>query len=212
MSQTTLILFVAASLALIVVPGPDMIYVATRGIARGRRAGLISTAGVCSGVCVHTVLAAVGLSAILANSAAAFSVVKYAGAAYLIYLGIRSFLDKESFAVPDAAPEHNPPTKAWTLFRQGAISDLLNPKIALFFLAFLPQFAGPASENVGLRLLALGLTFTLLTFLIFGAVAFFSGSLGSWLRSSPRFAAALRWLTSSVLVGLGLLLALPDNR
>jgi threonine/homoserine/homoserine lactone efflux protein len=192
MPETNLLLFVTASMALIVVPGPDMVYVITRGVSQGRPAALVSAAGVCSGTLVHTVFAAVGLSAILAQSALAFSVVKYLGAAYLVYLGVRAVLDRDGFPAPERAERAN----LSVVFRQGVVSNLLNPKVALFFLAFLPQFVD----------------FTIMGLLVLCAVALFSGTLGEWLRSRPSFTSALRWLTGGVLVALGLKLAIPEQR
>jgi threonine/homoserine/homoserine lactone efflux protein len=193
-------LFIAASLAVIVAPGPDNIYVLTRGVAQGREVALASAWGMCSGLLFHTTLAGVGLSAILARSAMAFSVVKYAGAAYLIYLGVRALLSKEEFA-PSA--EEAPAVRLRSFFLRGLTMNLLNPKVAVFFLAFLPQFASPATDGATLRLLALGLIFALLSVVIFSAIALFSGILGDRLSKNPRFASALQWLTGCVLVGLG---------
>ena len=207
MPDANLLLFVTASLALTVVPGPDMVYVLTRGVSQGRSAGLVSAAGVCCGVLVHTAFAAVGLSAILAQSAVAFSVVKYAGAAYLVYLGIRTILDKEGFASPGRAERARLPI----VFRQGMLTNVLNPKVALFFLAFLPQFVEPAGST-GWQMLALGVAFTLVGLAVLSVVALCSGALGEWLRGRPAFAGALRWLTGSVLVALGLRLAVPERR
>jgi len=206
--DTNLLLFVTASLALIVVPGPDMIYVLTRGVSQGKPAGLVSAAGVCSGVLVHTGFAAVGLSAILAQSAVAFSVVKYAGAAYLVYLGVRTILDKEGFASPGRAER----ARLATVFRQGMLTNVLNPKVALFFLAFLPQFVEPAAGTTGWQMLAFGIAFTLMGLVVLSVVALCSGALGQWFRSRPSFVGALRWITGSVLVGLGLRLAIPERR
>ncbi|MDP8938765.1 MAG: LysE family translocator [Actinomycetota bacterium] len=205
---TSLILFLTASLALIVTPGPDMIYVVTRGVAQGRAAGLVSVWGACSGLIVHTMLASVGLSALLRSSATAFMVVKYAGAVYLISLGIKAFLGRENFSV---AREPAPTLKLGKVFFQGLASNLLNPKIALFFLAFLPQFVSLASGNAALHMLILGLVFTTLALLVFNVIAYYSGALGNWLGKKPGFANDLRWLTGSVLVGLGLRLALPEK-
>jgi threonine/homoserine/homoserine lactone efflux protein len=202
-------LFVAASLAVIVAPGPDNIYVLTRGVAQGREVALASAWGMCSGLLFHTTLAAVGLSAILARSAVAFSVVKYAGAAYLIYLGIRALLSKEEFASPE---EEAPTTRLRSFFLRGLTMNLLNPKVAVFFLAFLPQFASPATGGAALRLVALGLIFALLSVVIFSAIALFSGILGDRLSKNPRYANALRWLTGCVLVGLGVRLVLSGRQ
>jgi threonine/homoserine/homoserine lactone efflux protein len=195
-------LFVVASLAVIVTPGPDNIYVLTRGVAQGREVALASAWGMCSGLLFHTSLAALGLSAILASSAMAFSVVKYAGAAYLIYLGITALLSKEGF---DASPGEETGAKLRQYFIKGLTMNLLNPKVAVFFLAFLPQFANPSGTV--LRLVVLGLVFALLSVVVFSAIALFSGLLGDRLGSNPRYVTALRWLTGCVLVGLGLRLA-----
>ena len=208
MPETNLLLFVTASMALIVVPGPDMVYVITRGVSQGRPAALVSAAGVCSGTLVHTVFAAVGLSAILAQSALAFSVVKYLGAAYLVYLGVRAVLDRDGFPAPERAERAN----LSVVFRHGVVSNLLNPKVALFFLAFLPQFVDPAAGATGLQMLGFGISFTIMGLLVLCAVALFSGTLGEWLRSRPSFTSALSWLTGGVLVALGLKLAIPEQR
>jgi threonine/homoserine/homoserine lactone efflux protein len=203
--DTNIALFIVASLAVIVAPGPDNIYVLTRGVAQGREVALASAWGMCSGLLFHTTLAAVGLSAILARSALAFSAVKYAGGAYLIYLGVRALLSREEFVSPEG---ETPPVRLRSFFLRGLTMNLLNPKVAVFFLAFLPQFASPATGGAALRLLALGLLFALLSVLVFSAIALFSGILGDRLSKNSRFANALRGLTGCVLVGLGLRLAL----
>jgi threonine/homoserine/homoserine lactone efflux protein len=208
MPDTNLLLFVTASLALIVVPGPDMIYVLTRGVSQGKAAALVSAVGVCSGIQVHTAFAALGLSAILAQSALAFSLVKYAGAAYLFYVGVRTILEKKGFAAPERAGR----AKLSVVFRQGVLSNVLNPKVALFFLAFLPQFVDPAAGAVGLQMLGFGFAFTLMGLAVLSVVALTSGVLGERLRNSPPLANILSWLTGSVLVALGLRLAVPERR
>lgn len=204
MEDVNLILFLTASLALILTPGQDNLYVITRGIAGGRGVALVSAWGVCCGLVVHTVLAAVGLSAILEGSAVAFSVVKYAGAAYLVYLGIRTLLDRDGFA-PSGEQE---PASLGKTFVQGVASNVLNPKVALFFLAFLPQFVGPESGGAAAQFLVLGAMFTALSLAMTTLLALFAGTLGGWLTQRPRFTSALRWLTGFVLVGLGVRLAL----
>jgi threonine/homoserine/homoserine lactone efflux protein len=210
--DTNLALFVAASLAVIVAPGPDNIYVLTRGIAQGRKVALASAWGMCSGLLFHTTLAAVGLSAILARSAGAFSLVKYIGAAYLVYLGIRALLSREEFS-PSAEKIFT--VKLRNFFLQGLTMNLLNPKVAVFFMAFLPQFVSPSVGTAGsaaLRLVALGLVFALLSVVIFSAIALFSGVVGDRLSRNPRFATALQWSTAFVLVGLGVRLALSGRQ
>ena len=210
MDETKLLLFLVASLAVIAAPGPDNILVLTRGVTLGRRAALVSAAGASTGLVCHSLFAAAGLSAILASSATAYSIVKYVGAAYLIYLGIRSLLDREGFAV---SSEGTPLLGLRRVYAQGVISNVVNPKIAVFFLAYLPQFATPSATGaVALQLLVLGLAFALATWVIFSVVAYFSGALGGWLRRRPKMANGLSWLTGGVLVGLGLRLAWPERR
>jgi threonine/homoserine/homoserine lactone efflux protein len=202
--DSNIVLFVVASLAVIVAPGPDNIYVLTRGVAQGREVALASAWGMCSGLLFHTTFVALGLSVVLARSAVAFSVVKYAGAIYLIYLGISALLSKEGF-VPSAGEESAVQLRRF--FLKGLTMNLLNPKVAVFFLAFLPQFANPGTSGMALRLVVLGLVFALLSVVVFSAIALFSGVLGDRLSSNPRYATALQWLTGCVLVGLGLRLA-----
>jgi threonine/homoserine/homoserine lactone efflux protein len=206
--EANLILFLTASLVVIVAPGPDNILVLTRGVTLGRRAALVSAAGASVGLVTHSLFAAAGLSVLLARSAVAFSVVKYAGATYLIYLGIRALLDRDSFVLPRGSSYPG----MRSVFVQAVASNVLNPKIAVFFLAYLPQFADPSAGATAPRLLALGLTFALLTWVIFSGIALFSGPLGTWLRTRPRLASGLGWLTGGVLVSLGLRLAFSERR
>ncbi len=209
MFDSGLIIFLTASLVVIVAPGPDNILVLTRGVTLGRRAALVSAAGASVGLVCHSLFAAAGLSALLAQSAVAFSVVKYVGAAYLIYLGIAVLLSRERFVLAEREVK---PVGLRSVFIQAVASNVLNPKIAVFFLAYLPQFAGPSASGTAHRLLALGLTFALLTWVIFSAIALLSGSVGGYLRSRPKVAGGLGWLTGSVLICLGLRLALPEHR
>ena len=208
MADKNSVLFLTASLVVILAPGPDNILVLTRGVTQGRSAALVSAAGAGLGLVVHSGFAAAGLSALLAQSAVAFSVVKYVGAAYLVYIGVRALLDREGFAVRRGEG----PMALRKVFTQAVASNVLNPKIAVFFLAYLPQFADPATGGAAFQLLAFGLVFALLTLVIFGALALFSGAAGSWLRVRPKFAAGLGWLTGGVLILLGLRLALEDRR
>lgn len=208
LSETNIPLFLVASLTLIATPGQDNIYVITRGIAQGRRAAFVSSWGVCLGLLVHTILATVGLSAVLRQSAMAFSAVKYIGAAYLVYLGVRMILNKGSLTVSKEA-RIVPSLKA--VFLQGMASNVLNPKVALFFLAFLPQFVSPGMGST-LQFLLLGCAFMVLTLIVTSLVAYFSGALGEWLNGKPGFANALQWLTGSILIGLGVRLALLGQK
>ena len=206
--NANLALYFPASLALIATPGQDNIYILTRGVAQGRPAALVSAWGVCAGLLVDTAFAALGLSAILASSALAFSVVKYAGAAYLVYLGLRMVLSREGLALPEEDGARSAGTRE--VFLQGVASNVLNPKVALFFLAFLPQFAGAGGSR--LQFLFLGLLFVALSLVVTTLLALFCGTVGGWLRDRPSVAGAIGKAAGGVLVALGLRLALSDAR
>ena len=199
-----LALFVGAAMLLLVVPGPSVLYIVTQSISHGRRAGVASVAGITTGTLVHIVAATVGLSALLASSALAFDVVKYLGAAYLIAVGIRRLAGRE----PEQRPHLRRTRNLGRLYRQGIVVNVLNPKTALFFLAFLLQFVEPARGAAWLQILALGVLFAALGFLSDGAWAFVAGTLGERLRRSARFPAIQRYVSGSVFVGLGAAAAL----
>jgi threonine/homoserine/homoserine lactone efflux protein len=194
-----LALFSLAALALLVVPGPAVLYIVVQSAEHGRLAGLVSVAGIHLGTLVHIAAAAVGLSALIVSSAIAFSVVKYAGAAYLVYLGVRRLLAREP---AELVAGHDEPL--WHLFTRGVVVNVLNPKTALFFLAFLPQFVDP-SKTVWTQIVVLGLTFVALGFLSDGVYALVAGTLSRWLRERRR---ALRYVSGSIFVGLGVTAAL----
>lgn len=202
-------LFCAASLVLIFTPGPDILYVMTRGIAQGRSAAFAAASGFSLGNIVHTLAAVVGLSAILASSATAFGLVKLAGGLYLVYLGIRLFRSGERPVTQNAEA---PAKRLGVIFRQSIIANLLNPKVAVFFLAFFPQFIRPENGSPQLQMLWLGLIFIVLTFMGFNLVGWFAGSLGEWLKMRPNAGRWIHRLAGSVLVGLGLKLAWPESR
>ena len=180
-----LALFVGAALLLLVVPGPSVLYVVTQSVSHGRRAGIASVAGITTGTLVHIAAATVGLSALLASSAVAFDVVKYLGAAYLVVIGVRRLAGFE----PDDVPHRQSSEKLGRLYRQGIVVNVLNPKTALFFLAFLPQFVDVSRGSVALQIVVLGLTFVVLGLLSDGLYAVLAGTAGSWLRRGPRVAA-----------------------
>lgn len=205
---TNFMLFLAASWALIIAPGPDIIYVVTRGVSQGRKAALLSAVGVTLGILVHTLFAALGLSVILRTSALAFLVVKYVGAVYLIYLGVKTLLDKSSLTPIEAQEHLSPRSILW----QGMLSNVLNPKVALFFLAFLPQFVNQANGYVPLQMFTLGLIFAFFGVIFLLALAFFAGQVGNWLAGKQKLADTLRWLTGVILIGLGLRLALTQRK
>jgi threonine/homoserine/homoserine lactone efflux protein len=200
MFVSNLLLFASIIVVLALTPGPDVIYITTRGMAQGRRAAWLSTVGICIGYLVYTMLAALGLSAVLQASAIAFDIVRYAGAIYLVYLGIRTLLSKHGGPLRLRAVN---PAPAGRILQQGILTSMLNPKGILVFAALLPQFVNPHIASVPLQLTAFGLTFTLICLCIYGGCAYLSGSLGEKLATQPRFASVLRWLTGSVLIGLG---------
>jgi threonine/homoserine/homoserine lactone efflux protein len=207
LEPTNLMLFITASWALIVAPGPDLLYVLTRGLTQGRLAGLLSALGVCSGILVHTFAAAFGLAALLQTSALAFMVVKYVGAAYLVYLGIKALRDKSGLS----APREGKPMSFQKVLWQGFLSNVFNPKVALFFLAFLPQFVMPG-EGAAVQMLMLGGLFVVMTLAFTSLVGFFAGGLGRWLAGRRGVANTLRWLTGGVFIGLGVRLAFTERR
>ena len=202
----TLLAFLGASIALTIAPGPDNIFVMTQGIARGRKPAIVTALGMCSGVSVHTIAAAFGISAVFYSSAVAFTVVKSAGAAYLLYLAFRTL--KERSAIRLAAAEELP---AAALFRRGFIMNVLNPKVAMFFLAFLPQFVSPAAGPVPLQMLVLGFVFMAQAVAIFCLIGYFAGSIGNFIQARPRIARYFDWLTAGVFASLGVRLALAER-
>jgi threonine/homoserine/homoserine lactone efflux protein len=192
--------FVGAALVLAAVPGPGMLYVLARTLGRGRRAGLRSAAGTAAGGLCHVAGAAVGISALLMASATAFSVVRYAGAAYLIALGVRTLLELRR---GDGAELAAAPGRERRLLREGMLTELLNPKTALFFMTFLPQFVQPERGSVGLQMLALGCASVALNTSADLAVVALAGGLGRRLRERPRWRARQRALSGATLIALG---------
>ena len=201
-------LFVLAGVLLNLTPGQDTFYILGSSIAQGRRVGVASALGICSGCIVHTLAAAAGLSAILATSAAAFVVVKLAGAAYLIYLGIR-YLKARATALPTAAAPAS--RDAWKAFRQGVVTNVLNPKVALFFLAFLPQFIDPESSTKIAAFIALGLTFiaTGTAWCLFLAIA--AASVRRFFTGHPKAYTRLSQAAGTIFIGLGIRLAVAER-
>lgn len=204
----SLALFMTATLALNLAPGPDMLYVSTRSLTQGRRAGVISALGIAAGAVVHTVAIASGLAALLRALPLAYEIVRFAGAAYLIWLGVQALRGK----VGPASRKTLDRASEWTVFRQGAITNILNPKVALFFLAFLPQFADPARGSVALQIVVLGFLFNISGTIVNIAVAYLAASAGRWLGARGHVERIFRWLTASVFIGLGLRLALGDRK
>jgi threonine/homoserine/homoserine lactone efflux protein len=205
----TLLLFAPVALGLLVVPGPAVLYIVMRSIDQGRTAGLVSVLGIHLGSVVHVAAAAFGLSAILVSSSVAFGVVKYAGALYLIVLGIRTLLSREA---PAEIAGDAPRASLHRIFWQGALVNVLNPKTALFFLALLPQFVDVERGAIWLQMVVLGLTFIALGMVSDGTYAVVAARAGGWLRSSARFRAARRYVSGSVFLSLGAVAALSGSR
>jgi threonine/homoserine/homoserine lactone efflux protein len=205
---TTLALFAAAAVALLVIPGPAVLYIVAQSVSGGRRAGLVSTLGIHVGSLVHVAAAAVGLSSLVVSSARAYEAVKYAGAAYLVYLGVRRLLER---AAPGGPAEARERRSLGRVFRQGMVVNVLNPKTALFFLAFLPQFVDVSRGSVALQVVVLGFTFVLLGLVSDSLYALAAGTAVGWLRSSPRVTAGERYVSGGILVGLGVTTALSGS-
>jgi len=203
MPDVAWLLFTVASLVLIVTPGQDMVLVMSRSIAQGAAAGVVTAAGVSVGLVGHTVLATLGLGAILRTSEWLFLALKLVGAAYLIYLGVALLRTKATKLVVQVSAKRS----LMRLFVDGALSNISNPKIAVFYFAFLPQFVRPTAEHPTLSVFVLGLLFAALTFLVKGPVGYFAGLLSGWLRSRPSFLAWLYRSSGAVLVALGVKLA-----
>jgi len=202
--EASWMVFVVASLVLIATPGQDMILVMSRSVVQGPKAGVATAAGVSVGLIGHTILATVGLGAILRASEWLFVALKLAGAAYLFYLGIGLLVARhDALALPASGRR-----SASRLFVDGALSNISNPKIAIFFFAFLPQFVAPHALHPTLTIFVLGLAFAVLTFLLKAPIGLFAGALSGWLRGRPS---VLRWMfraSGAILVGLSIRLAL----
>lgn len=203
---STLAVFVPASVALILAPGPDSLFVLSRSITDGSAGGFAAAVGTATGILIHTTAAVLGLSVLLRTSAVAYTAVKYVGAAYLCYLGIQAIRSEEEFEVTPGDTEHG----ARENYLRGVLINVLNPKVALFFLAFLPQFVSPG-ESASTTMGTLGLLYSTLTVLYLGTVAVLSSRVRRTLVEHPPVSRALRWVTGSVLVGFGLSLALDER-
>lgn len=204
----TAVSFFGIAILLALSPGPDNVFVLTLSATQGRRAGLVVVLGLCTGLVGHTLAVTAGLAALFATSVAAFTVVKLLGAAYLFYLGIQALR-----AVPasPAATTQAAALPSRVLYRRGILMNLSNPKVSLFFLAFLPQFTRPDAGNPGWQSIQLGVLFMLATLIVFGGIAWFAGLLGSRLRQHPAIEGMLNRLAGVVFIGLALRLSLARS-
>lgn len=206
-SFDTSLSFFGVAILLGLAPGPDNVFVLMQSALRGRRAGLRVVLGLCTGLIVHTLAVAVGLAAVFAASARAFTVLKTVGAVYLVWLAWQAFT-----APVDNGTDGTPPDLGGrAMFGRGVLMNLTNPKVVIFFLAFLPQFVEPDAGAVGLQLVWLGGLFIAATLLTFGAIAWFAATLGQWLRRSPTAQRGLNRVAGVVFLGLAARLAMAER-
>ena len=207
-TSSNVVLFCFAAIVLIVTPGPNFLYVLTRGAAEGRRAGLVAACGLGAGVLIHTTLTALGVAALIRSSYFAFRVIKSGGSLYLAYLGVRAFHDRAHVL----AAMREVPHKDHRVFWQSIATSMTNPKTILFFLSLLPQFVNAAAGHAARQMFLLGAIYMLLTLIVYGLVGYYAGSAGQWLCRRETVAARLRLLTATSFIGLGVWAALPVRR
>lgn len=205
----TLAMFFAASLLLGLSPGPDNIFVLTQSALRGAMAGCIVTLGLSTGLVVHTTAVALGVAAIFQASVLAFTALKLIGAAYLLYLAWRAF--RASAVGMGSAGDKDVGISNWQLYRRGIIMNVTNPKVSIFFLAFLPQFADPARGSLSLQMMLLGAVFIVATLLVFGGAALLAGTLGEWLKHSGKAQRAINRVAGTVFILLAMKLASAER-
>jgi threonine/homoserine/homoserine lactone efflux protein len=202
-----LLYFITASAALTLLPGPDILFVLTQSISSGRGAGVATACGLCTGLLFHTTAAALGVSAVIYNSALAFTALKYAGAVYLLYLAFKAIKEGDRFISSVSAMEYG----TWILYKRGIFMNLLNPKVSLFFLAFLPQFVDPGTGNVPLQMVFLGIVFLLQALIIFVMVSVFAGRIGLKLTDRPGVGKYVNRTKAGIFALIGLELALAQK-
>ncbi|PXW29309.1 LysE family translocator [Paraburkholderia caballeronis] len=199
-------LFLATSLAITFAPGPDNLQVLARGISQGRMAGFVSALGFAAGVTFHTTLAALGIAALLRSSPVAFEVLKLAGAAYLVWIGVKALRSQGLAAAGD-----RPRQPLASIFRQSVLGNVMNPKVTLFFVVFLPQFVDPAgAQPVTVQMLELGLLFMLQTVVVFSLFGVCAGMIGGWLKRRPRAGVWLDRIAGLTFIAIGIRVALRD--
>ncbi|MGF6371014.1 threonine/homoserine/homoserine lactone efflux protein [Paraburkholderia sp. RAU6.4a] len=200
------LLFLATSIAITVAPGPDNLQVLARGISQGRAAGLVAALGFAAGITFHTTLAALGVAALLRSSPLAFEAIKLAGAAYLVWIGIKALRSQGLATAHERAPQ-----PLSTVFRQSVLGNLMNPKVTLFFVVFLPQFVQPdGAQSVTVQMLELGALFMLQTVVVFSLFGVCAGIIGGWLRRRPRVGLWLDRVAGATFIAVGIRVALRD--
>jgi RhtB (resistance to homoserine/threonine) family protein len=202
--------FLIAGILLNLTPGNDTIFILTKSIAQGKKAGIMSVLGIATGSLIHTTLAALGLSIIIAKSVLVFTIVKYAGAAYLLYLGYKMITDRSRFDTNISASPAK--TNLLKIYRDAVLTNVLNPKVAMFFIAFLPQFIDPGYQNSIIPFMLLGITFTITGTIWCLVLASFSSFLFAKLRGNQRFSFYLNKICGTVLIGLGIKIALTSRK
>jgi threonine/homoserine/homoserine lactone efflux protein len=205
--HSQLIYFIAASAALTLLPGPDILFVITQSISQGKKAGIATASGLSTGVLVHTTAAALGISALVYKSTLVFEIVKYAGAAYLLYLAWHAL--KGSEELMSSVPVRE--TDAFALYRRGIFMNVLNPKVALFFLAFLPQFVDIESGNIPMQMIFLGIIFMFQAWLIFSTISVFAGTVGEKIIQKPGVSRCIKWGKAGIYTFIGIKLALSHK-
>jgi len=202
------LIFIGTSFLLCLAPGPDNIYVLTQGMTKSKKAAIVTTLGLCSGLIIHTSAAALGISVIFKTSELAFNIVKYVGAAYLLYIAYQAF--KYRNEALDLSVQ-NSSSQLKKLFIKGFFMNILNPKVSIFFLAFLPQFVNTQTGNVPMQMITLGIIFMITTVIVFSSIGIAANVLSSRLQSNPKIVKYMNIMTSTVLVGLGIKLALSQR-
>lgn len=204
----TLLTFITASVVLAFAPGPDNIFVLTQSVISGRSSGVKITLGLCSGLIVHTSIVTLGVAAIFQTSLLAFNILKYIGAAYLLYLSWKAFKASSS----EISFNSKNILSSWQLYRRGIIMNVTNPKVSIFFMAFLPQFANPSKGSITIQLMLLGFMFIIVTFVVFGLIiSQLAGLIGHWLKKSERSEKILNILAGSIFAGLAVKLAITQR-
>ena len=201
----TLLSFSVATLVLALSPGPDNIYVLTQSLVNGVKSGVATTAGLISGCIVHTSLLAFGISAIITASPTLFYIIKVAGAIYLLYLAYQVFKSDATVTFSEKAPRKS----NWQLFKQGVFMNLVNPKVMIFFLAFFPAFLWGNEENTVVKIYILGITFMVVSFLVFSGIAVLAGTISKFLKNNKKVGTVLKWLQIIVFVGIAIFILVP---
>ncbi|MCM3767573.1 LysE family translocator [Neobacillus niacini] len=207
MDFLSVISFLSAAIVLTLMPGPDNLFTLAQSIAKGKNAGIFTTLGLCTGLLVHITAATVGISAVIYHSTLAFTLVKYAGAAYLLFLAYKSFKEKGSTVNLEAEDSLN----YKSLYKKGIIMNLLNPKVSLFFLAFFPQFINYDDGNVPIQMLVYGILFLVQTFIIFTLISIFAGKVGYFLRKNPTASKKINFIQGSLFALIGLKMAFSQK-